>query len=119
MDISFIKEKNKSTLYLKNSSAGRIEYELDLLQRHLFILKIIVNNEPIGIIRLSNLSHFPQHKVRYSLRILEQEGFIKPSADGAVTTKKFKEFIPTLNSTLTEIKKTIQEIKSSLHKKRR
>ena len=93
--------------------AGRIDYELELLQRHAQILKIIVGHEPIGIIRLSNLSHFPQHKVRYSLRILEQEGLIKPSADGAITTEKIKSFVPKLNNLLTNIKKTIQDIKSS------
>src|SRR5216117_4552215 len=36
--------------------------------------KAIMENQPIGIIRLSELLNFPQHKVRYSLRILEQEG---------------------------------------------
>lgn len=102
--------------FSSKSNEGRIEYELELLQRHAQILNIIVKNEPIGIIRLSNLSLFPQHKVRYSLRILEQEGLIKPSADGAVTTEKFKKFIPKINNILTSLKKTIQDIKSSVKK---
>ena len=101
---------------LSKNKAGRIEYDLELLQRHAQILNIIVKNEPIGIIRLSNLSHFPQHKVRYSLRILEQEGLIKPSPDGAITTEKFKQFIPKVNTILTTLKKTIQDIKSSVKK---
>ena len=99
---------------LNKLSTGRIEYELELLQRHVLILNIIIKNEPIGIIRLSNLSGFPQHKVRYSLRILEQEGLIKPSTEGAVTTEKFKVFIPKLNNILTNLKKTIQDIKNSV-----
>jgi predicted transcriptional regulator len=98
------------------TNEGRIEYELELLQRHAQILNIIVKNEPIGIIRLSNLSKFPQHKVRYSLRILEQEGLIEPSSDGAITTEKFKKFIPRVNNILVSIKKTMQEIKSSVKK---
>ncbi len=100
-----------------NLTSGRVEYELELLQRHLMMLNIIVNHEPIGIIRLSNLSNFPQHKVRYSLRILEQEGLIRPSADGAITTKKFKSFISNLNNQLINLQKSLKEIKTSVQQK--
>ena len=93
---------------------GRIEYELDLLHRHVEMLKIIMKNEPIGIIKLSNLSKFPQHKVRYSLRILEQEGLIQPSPDGAVITKKCKEFMQKLFKLLSQMEKTIKELKNSV-----
>jgi len=44
---------------------SKIESEIDLLQRHVQMLKAIMENEPIGIIRLSELLDFPQHKVRY------------------------------------------------------
>jgi predicted transcriptional regulator len=98
-------------------SPGRIEYELKLLQRHAQILKTILSYEPIGIIRLSNLSNFPQHKVRYSLRILEQEGLIKPSSEGAITTEKFKKFIPKIDEILSNLKKTFQDIKTTTKKK--
>ena len=114
MDNFSSKESHQKEHFSPNKNAGRIEYDLELLQRHAQILNIIVKNQPIGIIRLSNLSHFPQHKVRYSLRILEQEGLIKPSADGAVTTEKFKKFIPRINNILNSLKKTIQDLKSSV-----
>ena len=93
---------------------GRIEYELNLLQRHVEMLKIIMKNEPIGIIKLSNLSKFPQHKVRYSLRILEQEGLIQPSPDGAIITKKCKEFMQKLFNLLSQMEKTIKDLKNSV-----
>src|SRR5438046_127406 len=41
------------------------------------MLKAIMENQPIGIIRLSELLNFPQHNVRYSHRILAQEALIK------------------------------------------
>src|SRR5207237_1039593 len=47
------------------------------------MLKAIMENQPIGIIRLSELLNFPQHKVRYSLRLLEQAGLITSSPEGA------------------------------------
>jgi predicted transcriptional regulator len=93
---------------------GRIEYELELLHRHVEMLKIIMTNEPIGIIKLSNLSKIPQHKVRYSLRILEQESLIQPSPDGAITTKKCKEFMPKLKNILVGMEKTIKDLKSKV-----
>src|SRR3990172_3605257 len=63
----------------KSVLASKVETEVKLLQRHVSMLKAIVQNQPIGIIRLSEMLNYPQHKVRYSMRILEQEGFIKPS----------------------------------------
>src|SRR5213596_899769 len=69
------------------------------------MLKAIMENQPIGIIRLSELLNFPQHKVRYSLRILEQEGLIKPSPEGAVTTDKLEEFLDYLKSVLTRCRR--------------
>lgn len=77
---------------MKSNSAltNRLESEVNLLERHVEMLKTIKNNQPIGIIRLAELLGHPQHKVRYSLRILEQEGLILPSPDGAITTGKIR-----------------------------
>ena len=97
-----------------NATAGvltnKIEYELDLLKRHVKMLKLINKHKPIGIIKLSNLSKHPQHKVRYSLRMLEQEGLIMPSPDGAVPTDKVNEYLPVLKETLGAMKAVIDEI---------
>jgi predicted transcriptional regulator len=97
-----------------NATAGvltnKIKYELDLLKRHVKMLKLINEHKPIGIIKLSNLSKHPQHKVRYSLRMLEQEGLIMPSPDGAVPTDKVQEYLPILKETLGSMKAVIDEI---------
>src|SRR5213593_2127417 len=78
------------------------------------MLKAIMENQPIGIIRLSELLNFPQHKVRYSLRILEQEGLIKPSPEGAVTTDKLEEFLDYLKGVLDSMSGTVQELRKTL-----
>jgi predicted transcriptional regulator len=93
---------------------SKIESEIDLLQRHVQMLKAIMENEPIGIIRLSELLDFPQHKVRYSLRILEQEGLIKPSPEGAVTTEKLWPFMEHLKDLLAKMEETVQDLKTQL-----
>lgn len=107
----------KSKSHKKKKShddVSNIEFELDLLQRHMALLKAIIENEPIGIIRLSELLDCPQHKVRYSLRILEQESLIKPSLEGAVTTDNIDKFLGRLSNILDGIEKSIKDIDKSL-----
>lgn len=95
----------------KSILAGKVETEVKLLQRHLTMLRAIVENQPIGIIRLGEMLNYPQHKVRYSMRILEQEGLIKPSADGAVTTDKVDSFLGYLKGMLDEVAGTVQDVR--------
>ncbi len=84
--------------------------EVELLKRHVLILKLVMKNEPIGILKLSELSGIPQHKVRYSLRVLEQRGVIKPSSKGAVSTKKTTKALEALPGELRNISKKLNEI---------
>lgn len=84
-----------------------IETELDILKRHVRVLKTLQGNEPAGIIKLSELTKHPQHMVRYSLRILEQEGLIEPSPQGAVTTDIVEKAIPELKKKLNHMSDTI------------
>ncbi len=86
------------------------EAEIQILRRHIKVLKILADNEPAGIIRLSEISGYPQHMVRYSLRILEQEGLIEPSSQGAITTPKLKETIPLLKIKFKDINTSINDI---------
>jgi predicted transcriptional regulator len=91
---------------------SRIEEELDLLARNVDILEKLSKSPPIGIIRLSEALHLPIHKTRYSLHLLEREGVIQPSADGAVVTDKAQEFWANLNRSLDRMAAVIQHLKS-------
>ena len=106
--------KSKKAKQKSDNQSSNIEFELDLLQRHIAMLKAIVDNEPIGIIRLSEMLEIPQHKVRYSMRILEQEGLIEPSLEGAVTTDRLKEFLKRLSGALNEISRSVTDIEKSV-----
>ncbi len=77
-----------------------IETELDILKRHIHVLKTLQEKQPMGIIKLSEITGYPQHMVRYSLRILEQDGLIEPSPKGAVTTDSVSGTLNTLKNTL-------------------
>ncbi|MFZ0891550.1 MAG: transcriptional regulator [Thermoplasmata archaeon] len=89
----------------------RISSELDLLARNVDIVGRLSGNPPMGIIRLSEALHLPIHKVRYSLHLLEREGVIQPSADGAVVTDKAREFWASLDRSLDQMAATIQHLK--------
>jgi len=89
----------------------RLEKEVDMLERHLQVLKMVIANEPIGIVKMSNETGYPHHKVRYSLRVLEEENLIEPSSQGAITTDRTHEFVDELDGKLGEIVTKLQEMK--------
>jgi predicted transcriptional regulator len=103
-------EKKRERCVLTNV----IETEMDILKRHIHILKTVQEHQPMGIIKLSELTNYPQHMVRYSLRILEQDGLIEPSSQGAVTTDRVSKTMTNLKKILSEISKTAEEIKKAL-----
>ena len=89
-----------------------VESELELLERHIIILKVVIQNGPIGIMRMSEVTGIPNHRVRYSLRVLEQESLIIPSTSGAVATDKAREFIRGFGSVITHLTKKLNDIKN-------
>lgn len=91
-----------------------IETEIGILKRHIHVLKTLQENQPMGIIKLSEVTKYPQHMVRYSLRILEQDGLIEPSPHGAVTTDEVSETIAILKKTLKKISDTAKELIKTL-----
>lgn len=88
----------------------KVSGELEMLQRHLVILKQVVENEPIGILKLAEETKIPSHKVRYSLRVLEQEGLIKASAPGAVTTDNTRPFLRELDAMIEDLAKRTEDL---------
>ena len=100
--------------------AERIEQELELLDRNVDILEKLSSSPPIGIIRLSEALRLPIHKTRYSLHLLEREGVIQPSADGAVVTDRAREFWASLERSLARMNELIGQLKerAAEHEKR-
>ena len=99
---------------LRSSITDVAEKELVLLRRHIDVLKTVQEQGPIGIIRLSQLTGQPQHTIRYSLRTLEKDGVIRPSASGAVVTDKVHDTLGTLESTLDDIITSMAQLKKKL-----
>ena len=88
----------------------KLEREIDIVERHLTILNIIMKEGPVGIIKLSEKTGWEQHKIRYSLRLLEKDGLIKPTPEGAIVTPKTEEFINELKNMLMKMLKKLENI---------
>lgn len=82
-----------------------------MLERHLQVLKMVIGNEPIGIVKMSNETGYPHHKVRYSLRVLEEENLIEPSSQGAITTERTAEFVDELDDKIDDIIQKLETMK--------
>ncbi len=91
--------------------SDRIANELELLARNVDILDRLSGKPPMGIIRLSEALKLPIHKVRYSLHLLEREGVIQPSADGAVVTDRAREYWESLDKSLDRMNEIIRHLK--------
>ena len=82
-----------------------------MLERHLQVLRMVIENEPIGIVKMSNETGYPHHKVRYSLRVLEEENLIEPSSQGAISTERTSEFVADLDGKVDEIIAKLETMK--------
>lgn len=94
--------------------ARGLKAAVDRLERHVTTLRAVDAQEPIGIIELARHLGLHQHEVRYSLRILEQAGLIKPSAHGAVTTERAASYLSELKASIDEAVDRLQGVRSSL-----
>ena len=82
---------------------AKIKSEIELVSRHLEVIRAVVVHQPIGIMKLAEILDLPYHRVRYSLRILEQEGYIRASPAGAVATPLAGDLLSTLDAEVDEL----------------
>lgn len=75
----------------------RLDRQLGKEARDLQILEAVVRDHPIGIGGLAETTGLPKHKVRYSLRMLENDGLVEPTQQGAVPGEDVEERIAEIN----------------------
>jgi predicted transcriptional regulator len=81
----------------------KLKGDIQLLDRHIGVMKAVMEHEPIGIVKLSLLMDLPYHRIRYSLRILEQMGYIRASPAGAVTTNQARRLLSSIGQDVDEL----------------
>ncbi|HOB18411.1 MAG TPA: hypothetical protein PKK74_06940 [Candidatus Methanoculleus thermohydrogenotrophicum] len=89
----------------------KLKSEIELASRHLEVIRAVMKYQPIGIMKLSDILDLPYHRVRYSLRILEQEGYIRASPAGAVATDLAADLLGGLEARVDELIDLLETIK--------
>lgn len=89
----------------------RLENQVEKEQRDIRILRVVIEQGPIGIVRLSEETGLPEHKVRYSLRMLEEDELIEPTPDGAVAVDGIVDEINRINRGIDRLVGRIETLK--------
>jgi predicted transcriptional regulator len=92
----------------------KLQSEIELIGRHLEVILVVEKNQPIGIMKLSDILGIPMHRVRYSLKVLEQLGYIRASPSGAVATEKASELVENLDSEIDALIFRLEDLKIRL-----
>lgn len=93
---------------------GSITEEFELLERHIMILKTVKVNQPVGLVKLSEITEIPKHKVRYSLKLLEQEGIIRATPKGAVVTERYDAFLKNISEYVKGLYSKVEDLLSQI-----
>ena len=82
---------------------SNIRDEIIICSRHLDVLYAVSLHQPIGIIKLAQYLNLPQHQIRYSLRVLENSGYISAGAAGATVPFEPHELATRLQAEITTL----------------
>ena len=93
---------------------GSLTEDMDLLERHISILKTVRENQPVGLIRLSEMTGIPKHRVRYSLKLLEQQGIILATPEGAMVSDRYDAFMSEISAYIDGLASRIEGLRRLL-----
>jgi predicted transcriptional regulator len=89
----------------------RLQNQVEKEERDLTILQAVIESGPIGIVKLAQETGLPEHKVRYSLRMLENDGFIDPTPEGAIPADDIEEQLAHVNDGIDELVARLERLR--------
>ncbi|MFC7027246.1 winged helix-turn-helix transcriptional regulator [Halomicroarcula sp. GCM10025324] len=92
----------------------RLINQVDKESRDLAILEAVITDGPIGIVRLSEETGIPEHKVRYSLRMLEDDELVEPTPQGAIPADDIEARVDTINEGIDHLVARMEELRDVL-----
>ena len=92
----------------------RLRDQVEKESRDLSILGAVIDDGPIGIVRLAEETGIPEHKVRYSLRMLEDDGLVEPTPQGAVPADDIAERVADINAGLDRLVERLEELEAAI-----
>lgn len=91
----------------------RLANQLAKEERDLRVLEVVLNHQPIGISRISDETGIDEHKARYSLRMLENDGLVEPTPNGAIPADDIEARIEEINSGLDSLVTRMKEVREA------
>lgn len=88
----------------------RLENQIDKERRDVEVLRVVLQEGPIGIVKLSKETDLPEHKVRYSLRMLENDALIEPTPQGAVPAGDIAARIEAINAGIDDLVARVSDL---------
>ena len=102
------------TLTAPKDPVESLSENLELLERHISILRTVRDNQPVGLIRLSEMTGIPKHRVRYSLKIMEQQGIIVATPEGATVSEDYDKFMDEMAESVESLAMKVVSLRDSL-----
>jgi len=91
----------------------RLRNQVEKEARDLRVLRAVIEAGPIGIVKLSDRTDIPEHKVRYSLRMLEDDELVEPTPNGAVPADDIEQRLATMNEGLDDLIERLEDLKET------
>ncbi len=92
----------------------RLRDQVEKESRDLSILGAVIDDGPIGIVRLAEETGIPEHKVRYSLRMLEDDGLVEPTPQGAIPVDDIEDRVADINAGLDRLIERLEELEAAI-----
>jgi predicted transcriptional regulator len=89
----------------------RLADQVEKESRDLAILEVVIEQGPIGIVRLAEETDIPEHKVRYSLRMLEDDELVEPTPQGAIPADDIDDRVAAINEGIDGLVAQLRELR--------
>jgi predicted transcriptional regulator len=89
----------------------RLARQLGKEERDLLVLEAVLSQYPVGIAGIAEEVGIDEYKTRYSLRMLEDDGLVDPTPDGAVPAEGIDGRIEEINNGLDGLAERVEELK--------
>jgi len=92
----------------------RLRDQVEKESRDLAILEVVIESGPIGIVRLAEETGIPEHKVRYSLRMLEDDELIQPTPQGAIPADDIDQRVAQINEGIDRLVDKLEALEAAI-----
>lgn len=90
---------------------ARLSRQLEKEKRDLLVLEVVLEQYPIDIEQIAVETDIDEHKTRYSLQMLEDDGMVDPTPEGAVPATEIDRHVEEINEGLDGLVERVDGLK--------